>query len=160
MPDSKLSKSLATSYRILAAGANTCFELRRKLRHKGYPEDVVEETVELLKKDRFLNDQDVAKGLINRFRYSQPSGRQKIAFELKKRGVPADISEPLLEELSFEDEEEMGRDVGLRKWNALGGADLQKKKKNVYDFLIRRGFNFQTVRDLVEEFSSSENTND
>ena len=70
-----------TAFRLLAASSKSRQELAKKLRDKGYPENVIQEILDGLEKQRVLNDQNFASNLLTRYTQVQPSGSKRIAFE-------------------------------------------------------------------------------
>ena len=153
-------QALITAIRLLAATPKTRRALTQKLLQKGYPEPVVEETLDHLERQHVLDDKAYALNLLNRFRFFQPSGRQKMIFEMKRRGIPAKIQEEVLSQVHREEEIETARQVGRERWERFANTPAPKRKKRVYDFLIRRGFDFQVCRDLVEELSAAKDSRD
>lgn len=154
MDESQKKQAWISSLRLLAASPKTRGELAKKLTEKGYPEEIVRQTLDQLESQGLLSDRAYAVNLLSRFVHAQPSGRRRIAFEMKKRGVPAKIREDVLSQVTPEQEADRAREIGLARWERFKNLDEPKRKKRVYDFLIRRGFDFQLVRDVVEEFAS------
>ncbi len=144
-----------TSLRILAASPKSSNELERKLADKGYSVEVIQDTLALLVSKGLLNDQAYAQSIVSRFVTSQPSGAKRIGFELKRRRVSADIREQVLASLSESSELERAREAGLSRWERFRHLPVEKRKKRTYDFLVRRGFDFQIARDLIEEFEET-----
>ena len=139
------------SLRLLAATPKSVKELRDKLTAKGFPEGVVEKTIGMLESKGLLSDKAFAQNIVARFTQGNPSGSRKISFELKRKGVPAKMREEILEGLNPDEERERARELAGVKWERFAKLDGQKRKRRVYDFLLRRGFDFQLVRDVVEQ---------
>jgi regulatory protein len=149
--DEKRKQAWKTALRLLAASPKSRQELSQKLSEKGYSDGVIRDALDLLEKQNILNDRGYASHLLNRYRTVQPSGRRRLAFELKRHGIPFKIREEMLSEVNPEDEAQRAREVGKERWGRLSRLPEEKRKKRVYDFLLRRGFDFQIARDLVEE---------
>ena len=155
MAESQQKQAWITSLRLLAATPKTRRELAAKLSDKGYAEAVIRETLDALESQGLLSDQAYARNLLGRFTLSQPSGKRKIAFELKRHGVPTGIRNELLEGLTPEDETGRAREIAGARWERLKTLPAEKRKKRIYDLLIRRGFDFQIARDILEELEST-----
>lgn len=145
-------QAMITSLRLLAATPKSRSELARRLREKNYPEEVISETLNDLEKKGFLSDQAFAENVKAKYLHGKPSGSKRIDFELKRRGISGALREKVLSEISPEDEKERAREIGLLRWSKHEKLEPEKRKKRVYDFLIRRGFDFSLARDLIEEF--------
>lgn len=156
MDESQKKQAWISSLRLLAASPKTRRELSGKLADKGYPEEVIKETLDQLEKQGILSDKSYAINLLNRFSEVQPSGRRKIAFEMKRRGVPAKIQDEIMERITPDDEATRARELALVRWERFGNLATDKRKKRIYDFLIRRGFEYQLARELVESFAAGE----
>ena len=151
MTESQKKQAWISSLRFLAASPKSRTELAKKLADKGYPAPVIRETLDELEKQGFLNDRSYAQQLLARRIQGQPSGQRKISFELKHHGIPESIREEILSGLTPEEERTRARDVAVQRWERLKGQPLEKRKKRVYDLLIRRGFDYQVARDILDE---------
>lgn len=159
MEDSQQKQAMITSLRLLAATPKSRNQLARRLSEKGYVQTVVRETLDQLEKQGLLNDRGLAQELKSRFTQAKPSGRKRLVFEMKRRGIPEKVREEVLGELNPEDEQNRAREAGLLRWQKFKNLPLLKRKKRVYDFLLRRGFDYSTVRSLVERFESQNDEN-
>ncbi len=152
MAESQKKQAWVTSLRLLAASPKSRKELAFKLTDKGYEEGVIQEILDNLERQGILSDRSYGRNLVARFVQGQPSGRRKIAFELKRHGLPSSIQEELLGELNPEEEIARAEELAGARWERLKNFPIEKRRKRVYDFLIRRGFDFQIVRDILEKF--------
>ena len=101
-----------------------------------------------------LNDAAYAKNLAERLTYARPSGRYKINFELKRHKISPQIREEILSKLNPEDEIAKARKIARDRWERFKNLPEEKRGKRVYDYLIRRGFEFQIARDLIDELKN------
>ena len=150
-PEEQQKQAWIVSLRLLAATPKSVKELRDKLMAKGFPDEIIQKTLNLLETKGLLSDRAFAQNIVTRFTLGQPSGNRKIGFELKRKGVPAKMREEILEGLNPEEETDRARELARGKWERFSNVAPEKRKKRIYDFLIRRGFDFQTARDLIEE---------
>ncbi|MSR76923.1 MAG: hypothetical protein EXS63_01665 [Candidatus Omnitrophica bacterium] len=149
--DSQKKQAMITSLRLLTATSKSRTELSTRLRDKGYAEEIIQETLTELEKQGVLNDRSFAENLKSRLTVSKPSGARKIEFEMKRHGVPAKIRQEIMEELNPEEEKERARELGSARWKRFSSLPGDKRKKRIFDFLVRRGFSFQIAKDLIEE---------
>ena len=153
-PDEQEKQAWIVSLRLLTATPKSVKELREKLTGKGFPETIVEKTIAKLESSGFLSDRAFAQNIVTRFTQGNPSGARKISFELKRKGVPAKLRDEILEGLNPEEERERAAELARNKWERFARLDGDKRKKRVYDFLLRRGFDFQLVRDVIEKLEA------
>ena len=158
--DPQEKQAWASSLRLLASTPKSRKELETKLSDKGYASEVVQKTLNELEEKGFLSDEIYAQNLVSRFTQGSPSGRRKIAFELKRHGIPNKLREGILEALDPEAEIERAREIGFARWQRLEKLEPQKRKKRVFDFLIRRGFEFGAIQNLIHEFERLSENNE
>ena len=150
MTESQKKQAWITSLRLLAASPKSERELSRKLEEKGYDAAVIRETLQGLQQRGILNDRAYAQTIAARSLAGRPAGIRKISFEMKKHGIPPPIQEEILSGITPEQELERARETGSQRWKRFASIPIEKRKKRVYDFLIRRGFDFQIARDVLE----------
>lgn len=161
MDESQKKQAMIIALRTLAASPKSRMEITRKLKEKGFPSEVIKETLEGLEKSGFLNDKSYAQNLAFKLTQAKPSGSRKLQFELKRHGIPEKVREEILSGLSEEDEKKRALELGNARWERFKTLDPQKKRKRVFDFLMRRGFDFNIVREVMDElYTGNEDAED
>lgn len=153
MEQSKKKQAQLISLRLLAASPKTSQELKKKLHEKGFPESLITETLREMEAQGILSDRSYAADMMARYRGSKPSGRRKIASEFKHHGIAQKIQDEVLAGYSPEEERAQAGEAGRQRWKRFPKLDNEKRKKRVFDFLMRRGFDYQIVRDVIRELS-------
>jgi len=153
--DEQTKQAFITCLRLLAASPKSGQELRKKLATKGYPPEIMDQTLQDLRTQGILDDIRYAKDLLARLTLGKAVGRHKIAFELKRHGIPQKVRNELLDTISNEDEVERAFDLARLKWSGWSKLDPQKRKKRLYDFLIRKGYDFQIAQDILQKLSKA-----
>lgn len=148
--DEQAKQAWAASLRLLAATPKTRKELERKLLDKNFPEEAVQTVLTELETRGLLSDAAYAKNLAIRLTQVKPSGRRKLSFEMKRHGVPAKVQQEILSEMTEEDEAARAKELASHKWEQNAKLERDKRKKKVFDFLLRRGFDFQIARETIE----------
>lgn len=70
--------------------------------------------------------------------------------ELKKRGIPEEITEKISEKyLGREDVVPLALRAVMKKKRFLSIADEAERKRKIYDFLLRRGFGYDEIGEAV-----------
>ncbi len=151
--EEQTKQAIITCLRLLAASPKSGQELKKKLAGKGFADEIVDQALEQLRTQGILDDTLYAKDLVTRLTLGKSAGRHKIAFELKRHGISKKITDELLETLSNEDETERALEHSRLKWSGWSKLDPQKRKKRLYDFLIRKGYDFQIAQDVLQKLS-------
>lgn len=127
-------------------------EVRLHLKEKEYEPERINEVVERLSGEGYLNDEAFAKlWTENRIR-SQKKGRKWVEMELSQKGVDdADISSAL-GSIDPEEEYAAALDSAVKKWRLTGGEPFERKQK-VMTYLLRRGYSHELVKRVVREVS-------
>lgn len=133
-------------------------EVRRKLRKKGYHDNVIEDTIARLEGNRFLDDERFASSFVwSRFNGSG-YGPARLRADLMKKGVPSRVIDQALAE--FEEEADLkskAQSLAERRWrNLRRESDPLKRKKKLLDYLVRRGYTYGLAREVTEELQENQ----
>src|SRR5262249_34670377 len=116
-------------------------EIRRGLRRDGFAEEAVEETVQRLRRERYLDDAGFALRLARSRLAHAGVGRNRVRLELRKKGVRRTTAEAGLKEaLGDVAEGEVLEGVARRYWKSRGDEDPARRLRKLWAFLVRRGF--------------------
>ncbi len=130
---------------------------KRKVKDKEEISDIViESLIEKLKQKRLLNDEDFAKAWIVARRRSKKKGKIALKSELYQKGIDREIVDKILEESTPEAEEQLARQAVEKKWKTFSTLPYPERKKKAYEFLMRRGFEYEIVKSVVEKYLQKE----
>lgn len=151
MEDKVAARARNNAYALLRQRPRSEHEIRERLKLKGYSDAVTEEIIELLKKAGDIDDARFA-GLWVESRMSMnPAGDVVLKHELRAKGVSDTIIEATLTEKADKyDEYEVAFSMAKERFERFKKLDRPKAMKRVYDFLLRRGFKYDTVRRIIE----------
>ena len=149
--EEQAKQAMITCLRLLAASPKSGQELRKKLEDKGYDSEIIERALGGLREQGVLDDTRYAKDLVARLTACKAAGKHRIAFELKRHGVPQKIRNELMDSLSNEDETDRALEQARLKWAGWSKLEPQKRKKRLYDLLIRKGYDFQIAQDVLQK---------
>lgn len=127
----------AKAFALLAKRSYFKKELGRKLAEKGYPEEEINPLLEKLEERGWLNDDELAKRFIVRQK-ERGYGPKVIAMKLKQKMGNCDCI--------IEESKEEAKRLIQKKYH----RDLPEKKDKVIRALLRRGFSYDTIKDLLE----------
>ena len=137
--------------RIIGARPMSEKELYDRLVQKGETSENAAETVQWLVELRLLNDAEYAAMCVRHYA-AKGFGPGRIRNELYRRGVPRALWDEALEELPEQDDE---IDRLLRK-KLRGDVNDRDAVKKATDFLYRRGFKYDDIREAVERLRLEE----
>ena len=126
--------------RYLARREYSRVELHAKLSSHATPEDNVDAVLDELVKRGWLSDARAAEQIVNALRAR--FGTQRIAHELKQKGISDDLINAALPQLK-QGELEAAREVWQKKFGAV--AQDAKEKAKQMRFLQSRGFSMEVI---------------
>ncbi len=142
----------------LSNRARTADEVRQSLLRKGFAEAIAEDTVADLERIGLVDDEAYARAFAKDRFNGRGYGPARLRQDLMRKGVGrATIDAALAELTEAEDLGAEAREQAAKKWRSLASEDdLRKRKKKTLDFLVRRGFGFDTARAAVEAAATDE----
>ena len=154
--------ALEIAVRFLGTRPRTRWELERRLRRATADEHVIGATLERLAELGYLDDAAFARWWGEQRDRHNPRGRRMIESELREKGVPREVIEQY--RAQHDDPERAPEDQGLpgdelsRARVALEGhlrgrpvPDETKARQRLGTYLMRRGFDPETVRTVIRE---------
>ncbi|MDD5495723.1 MAG: regulatory protein RecX [Candidatus Omnitrophica bacterium] len=152
--DKKKARARTNAYMLLRQRPRSEFEIRQRLKLKGYDPETIDEVITGLVRLGEIDDAKFAKFWVDSRMRLNPAGDVVLRHELKEKGVSAPIIDSTLEaRKAAYDDREVALNMAREKFERLRKLDKRKATKRLYDFLIRRGFEFDIVRSVVEEVS-------
>lgn len=157
-----LAKEIA--YRFISYKPRTLKEVSDKLKAKGFQSDLVSKVVEELRNYGFINDLEYARNFVLNRSRSKTLGELALRRELLSKGISSEIVDDVLSEReNLIDEFEIALDLAQGKLKQIKSLKKRKKgrdeyKRRIYEFLLRRGFKFETINRVMREvFDDFEN---
>jgi regulatory protein len=123
-------------------------EIRRNLRKHDLEDPIIEEVLARLRQKHLVDDVDFAQKWIENRRTFHPRSRRALRSELRRKGVPDKIINPLLEEV---DEREMAYRVAQKKKRRLRNLEWPEFRKKLNGYLGRRGFSYSVASEIVQQ---------
>jgi regulatory protein len=126
--------------------------MRVYLTQKKYQPEYIEVVLEMLEKEKYLNDENLARRFVADRQNFKPRSRQKLNAEMRKKGIDSATVELVLSELDQDDQALAIRTVAEKK---LRQARYQDKAK-LTEYLLRQGFYYSDVKQALEEVEFTE----
>ncbi|OGW75464.1 MAG: hypothetical protein A2Z72_07125 [Omnitrophica bacterium RBG_13_46_9] len=146
----KTDNAIAYARRLFTVRPRSERELRDRLLKKGFERDNVSEAISFLKEKKIINDLGFAKLWVESRMHTNPKGHKLLQKELRGKGVSDSVIEKVLAEKE-EDEDSVVRAIAAQKSDRLKSLPKHKARKKLFDFLARRGFDFDVIESAVKE---------
>jgi regulatory protein len=149
-------QALTDAYRLLAHRARSRAELGARLRGKGHDAALVEATLNKLSGEGLVDDGAFAAAFVADKRRLSGWGSARIARELDRLGVDADVVRSLLPGADDDDGDAVEYERALAALWRRGPArpPLDRERKRAFDFLTRRGYGTAVAYRAVRDWSA------
>lgn len=144
-------RAVTGALRLLAYRQRSEKEIRDALRRRSTPEDVIEETIARLQSAKFIDDAAFAGNYVEARDQASPRGRRLLAAELAAKGIGKPERE---QSLSSVDETGAAYRAAQKRARSLASAAFPDFQRRLGDYLLRRGFNYETARRTVRQIWS------
>jgi regulatory protein len=138
---------------LLSHRSRSAAELTRRLRRKGFDDELAEETVGRLGELGMVDDAAFAESFVRDRVRLRPHGRRRLANELRAKGVDAETAGAAIAEvMAREDASELDlARAAAARWKPRPGEDAARARRRLHGFLARRGFGGDAVRTVLRE---------
>ena len=128
-------------------------ELERKLRQRGYPEAEVAETLDKLRAQGLVDDRRSAREFVRGRLARAPEGRRKLAAELARRGVAAEIVTETLDDLTDADDRALAHQAAerWRRTRSRPGRSADRERAALARHLAGRGFSERAIYSILDQ---------
>ena len=140
-------RCLDTARRYLSYRPRSEFELRERLRQRGFNVEIIEEVAGKLKAQGLIDDAAFARFWADNRETFNPRSRRLTILELRQKGVDKELID---ETVSSFNEEENAYKVAVKKSRSLAAEDYDTFRRRLSGFLSRRGFSYEIVSRTVE----------
>ena len=150
--DGSASRARHSALRLLARREHSQYELRRKLKARGYGDRLVDELLAELITERLLSDTRYAEAMVTN-RASRGYGPLRICMELRDRGVAEGIVDKVLQKAEVDWDERL-RHTYDRKYGGIA-VESFKTWASRAQFLNNRGFSVDAIRRVIGNYGAS-----
>ena len=151
MAQDPLQKARETSFNYLSSRARSVHEDVLELGQEEFADEIIEQVIADLQRLNFVDDRAFCRRWIEA-RLERATGARKLAQDLRRKGVAADIIDEVLAEYAGQ-LDAPGRDVGLlrkQSWR-YRSLDREKARRRMLGFLARRGYDAQTAWEAIDQ---------
>lgn len=143
-----VEKAVDRAVRFLSFRPRSVQEIRRNLSQKGVAEPTVEAALARLEKLGYVDDEAFARFWVNNRDDFNPKGPRALRQELRQKGIANSIIDQALAAVDFTDAATRAVQRQVKRWQTL---DQPAFKQKVYEFLARRGFLNETIKDVTTQ---------
>lgn len=131
--------------RLLGRRDHARNELRDKARRKDFPPNSVEQVLNELTEKKYINNLKFAKKFVNdKFKFNK-WGSNKIRVELFKKGISEKEITVALKEINESSKLKTIEELIRKNGNKFKRAEPLKRKKKIFDFLLRKGYDSNNI---------------
>jgi regulatory protein len=146
------------AFTYLGRRLHSAYELKIKLRQKGYNPDFIAQVVDELKSGKYVNDYEFASLYADENIRNKLWGRKKLESELFKKGIDREIIARVADEkFSSGSELDKALELGRKKLKSLQSRkiDNEKLKTKLISFLMTKGYDYDVCRRAIETLIGS-----
>jgi len=151
----ELTAAYDRALNLLAFRARSARELHRRLVQNGVTTERAERVIGKLREVGLIDDSDFARQLA-RSKMSAGQSRRRVHQELFKRGVAREVADEavhqVVEDEGLSDAHSIER-IARKKWGTLRTLDEPTRRRRLYAFLARRGFDSDDVSRVVRQLA-------
>lgn len=148
--DDTSGKALKYALKLLGYRDRSMSEMRQKLTGKGFPENVVDETLARIEEKGFVDDSKLAERLKRDAIERRHLGAQGVRRYLLKRGIPAKMINTAT--VRDEDYGDAARRLVEKKLRLMGNCSDNTVKRRLWGLLSRRGFTADEIREALKKY--------
>ncbi len=165
--ETEVGKLVDRIYNLLSRRSRSEKEIRDYFKIKNYKsrvkgkdetsELVLEALISHLKQKNLINDQEFAKAWVESRRKNKQKGSNAIKGELTQKGIGKEIIEQVLSsELIVYSESDLANQALVKKIKSFNNLDPLTFRRKASQYLMRRGFDYSIVREVVENYLKKE----
>ena len=129
--------------------------LYKKVRTTHWSHEAVDKIINHLIKQKFLDDQEFIRYLVESRIRTKVKGVFAIKQELSKYGVEKELIDEYFTKTEI-NEEELAEKILASRWPRLKNLPKQKRFEKAISLLLRRGFNYETCKKSFEDLINKE----
>ena len=141
-------RCLNTAIRYIGYRPRSEFEIRQRLRQRGFEDDYVEKVVADLKEQGLIDDTSFARFWKENREDFSPRSRWLTGVELQRKGIDRETIEQVVNEV---DDNTSAYRAALSKARHLSSSDYQIFRRRLGEHLKRRGFTYEVINNVIDK---------
>jgi regulatory protein len=132
-------------------------ELARKLAKREYGQAVVDSVLDQLERLGYVDDAKFAHGRAQSAAEHKHHGRRRAMMELRKAGVKGEVADQALDQVyDAQDSVAVARELARKKAPSLKKLEPMVARRRLVGMLQRRGFDYESIKPVVDEVLGGE----
>lgn len=135
--------------RYLGPRPHSVSEIRRHLRSKRFDDSAIDQAIDQLRAQRYIDDEAFARYWVEQRDKFRPKGERAIVSELLQKGVAREVIELVTGGREPGGEVTRAREAIRRpitRWLTLSEPD---RKRKIHQYLAQRGFSYDTIDEVI-----------
>jgi regulatory protein len=137
--------------RYLAGRPHTVAEIHRHLRSKRFDEAAIDQAIDRLRAQRYVDDEGFARWWVEQRERFKPRGDRALKSELMQKGVSRDVIEVVLGERAPDADLALAKRALSRPLTRWATLEPQERKRKIHTYLAARGFDYATIEEVIRE---------
>ena len=150
LDDEMYIKAKNKSFNILSKNDQSEKILRDKL-SVDFDENIIEKVIDFLKENNLIDDESLAKKIVNTNVNLNRYGKNKIKQNLYKKGISSDVINKSMNDLNEDIEFENALYLAKKRYEKIKNQDKNKIHQKLYQHLAYKGFDFNTIKRVLKE---------
>lgn len=147
-------KAQDTALHFIGYKMRTVQEIRRKLAEKEFAEETIEEVIAFLEKYGYADDREYCRKYIREKLRMKPKSGYALKIELRQRGISSRIIDEVMGETEMDEAGDAFRWLE-KKSHGQWPPENEKKKKQLYDFLLRKGYSYDIIGEAFRQMDEA-----
>jgi regulatory protein len=144
-----VAKAYDRAVNFLSTRPRSTAEVRRRLREAEVDEEAIEAVLARLTEQGYLNDAEFARYWVENRQQFRPKGEQALRQELRRAGVDSEAIDATLADLDASEAAYAAAKPRAERLRLLAEQDPAAFKQKLGNFLLRRGFSYDVVREAT-----------
>lgn len=132
-------------------------QMSDQLAKKGFAPQAIETTLEDLEQLGYIRDEDFAQKWVDRRRRSKPKGKKMLQHELLDKNVDRKTVDRVIAEINDAEEVRTALQLAQKQAKRYRSLPLHVAKRRLHSFLLRRGFDYETIQNVIGQVLTEEN---
>lgn len=137
------------SLHALSGKSHSVAEMREKLRARELPQEAIESEVAELERVGLLDDDALARDLVERYGTRERLARRAVEQKLRARKLPQGVIEHAMAELESDEEGGLAEEAARERLRKMGSLAPAVAKRRLFAYLQRKGFSSGDISDAI-----------
>ena len=135
---------------LLSSQSYSKSQMIYQLRQKGFGTEAIDITLEDLEQLDHIKDENFAKKWVVRRQRSKPKGKKMLAHELANQSIDKTTVDRVLAGIHDSEETNIALQLARKQVKRYQSLAPQVAKRRLHGFLLRRGFDYETIQSVIE----------